>query len=537
MSPRRKIRGDEPMNFVDFSATNMASRDTDLAALYASKDTPDTRAEIRSKLKRAEHARLAAWSIGPPPSDDRPNNGTRSRGLPVISLEERRRGVQRFVEIEKERIAALQEEMDESGSLAQSSEDEQPQPPRLAQPSEDAGGLFDLLSTLRDQLNTTDYVSTHPADWSLLVPTSKDGVPAAAEPLEAEAAKPPAAEPAGLTIDLDLDLDSAFVVTEKSGGVSGEIAGLVGALRQQLRGLSTPLAAAPPQPPPTQPPAEPTTAAREARLFHAASRRVGGVHCVLERLEDRGNRAAILRSVEALGLLNVHEIATASPERGRARGVAHGGEKWLYARMHSTADECRAALKGVRLLAALPPVAECPASASWHSLGGRRRRKRGGGSGSSSNRAEAEVEDEDDGGAEEDDANDAAHEAAPPRPEALLAAPIALEDIDFSQPVALAFGNERLGLSPEFLAVCDGAFHIPLHGLTESLNVSVAVAISLHHARLARCAALRGIGSLNAQGGDLDEAAVEELLSEYRSRGRGFAKKAGGGSVAVADLD
>ena len=56
---------------------------------------------------------------------------------------------------------------------------------------------------------------------------------------------------------------------------------------------------------------------------------------------------------------------------------------------------------------------------------------------------------------------------------------------------ALAFGNERLGLSAEFLAVCDGAFHIPLFGLTESLNVSVAVAVALHHARLSRASALR----------------------------------------------
>ena len=59
MSPRRPNRGDEPMNFVDFSATNMASRDTSQRCTH--QGHPDTR-EIRSSSPSA-HA-VAAWSIG-----------------------------------------------------------------------------------------------------------------------------------------------------------------------------------------------------------------------------------------------------------------------------------------------------------------------------------------------------------------------------------------------------------------------------------------------------------------------------------------
>ena len=54
---------------------------------------------------------------------------------------------------------------------------------------------------------------------------------------------------------------------------------------------------------------------RERRLVAAAVRRMGGLRCVLERLEDRGNRSAVLRTTEALGLLHVHEICPAHPEQ------------------------------------------------------------------------------------------------------------------------------------------------------------------------------------------------------------------------------
>ena len=50
------------------------------------------------------------------------------------------------------------------------------------------------------------------------------------------------------------------------------------------------------------------TATRALRLHNAASQRVKGLICVLDRLEDRGNRAAILRTCEALGILHIHEV-------------------------------------------------------------------------------------------------------------------------------------------------------------------------------------------------------------------------------------
>lgn len=46
--------------------------------------------------------------------------------------------------------------------------------------------------------------------------------------------------------------------------------------------------------------------------------------------------------------------------------------------------------------------------------------------------------------------------------------------------VALAFGNEHLGASDELRAACAGTFAVPMRGMVESLNVSVAAGITLH---------------------------------------------------------
>jgi tRNA (guanosine-2'-O-)-methyltransferase len=52
-----------------------------------------------------------------------------------------------------------------------------------------------------------------------------------------------------------------------------------------------------------------------------------------------------------------------------------------------------------------------------------------------------------------------------------------LDDFDISQPAALFFGTERLGLSEEVLSQADGFIKIPMHGFTESLNISSSAAI------------------------------------------------------------
>ncbi len=45
--------------------------------------------------------------------------------------------------------------------------------------------------------------------------------------------------------------------------------------------------------------------------------------------------------------------------------------------------------------------------------------------------------------------------------------------------LAVVFGNEHRGASPEWAELCDGTFCIPMRGFVESLNVSVAAAITM----------------------------------------------------------
>lgn len=59
---------------------------------------------------------------------------------------------------------------------------------------------------------------------------------------------------------------------------------------------------------------------------------------------------------------------------------------------------------------------------------------------------------------------------------------VSLYDIDFTESVALVFGNEHTGVSDEIRAMADGNFMIPQMGIIQSLNISVACAVSIYEA-------------------------------------------------------
>ncbi len=57
-----------------------------------------------------------------------------------------------------------------------------------------------------------------------------------------------------------------------------------------------------------------------------------------------------------------------------------------------------------------------------------------------------------------------------------------LYDLDLTENVALVFGNEHAGVTDECLSYCDGNFIIPQVGMVQSLNISVACAITMYEA-------------------------------------------------------
>ena len=56
------------------------------------------------------------------------------------------------------------------------------------------------------------------------------------------------------------------------------------------------------------------------------------------------------------------------------------------------------------------------------------------------------------------------------------------QQYDFTQPTAILMGSELFGVSDEAKQLADDLIHIPMRGLVESLNVSVAFAIILSEA-------------------------------------------------------
>ena len=55
-------------------------------------------------------------------------------------------------------------------------------------------------------------------------------------------------------------------------------------------------------------------------------------------------------------------------------------------------------------------------------------------------------------------------------------------EIDYRKPTAIVLGAELDGISADALAAVDGTFQVPLPGMVDSPNVSVATAIALYQA-------------------------------------------------------
>ena len=59
---------------------------------------------------------------------------------------------------------------------------------------------------------------------------------------------------------------------------------------------------------------------------------------------------------------------------------------------------------------------------------------------------------------------------------------VSLYDLDLSEPCALMFGNEHAGVSDKAVELADANFLIPQVGMIQSLNISVACAVSVYEA-------------------------------------------------------
>ena len=84
-----------------------------------------------------------------------------------------------------------------------------------------------------------------------------------------------------------------------------------------------------------------------------------------------------------------------------------------------------------------------------------------------------------------------------------------LYSIDMTKKIALVFGNEHRGVSEEAAKMADEVFFIPMYGMIQSLNVSVATAVTLYEAQRQR-----KLIKMYEQS-ELDNIELEKLIDDW----------------------
>ncbi len=87
-----------------------------------------------------------------------------------------------------------------------------------------------------------------------------------------------------------------------------------------------------------------------------------------------------------------------------------------------------------------------------------------------------------------------------------------LIDFDLTKPTAIIFGNEHRGVDPELQELVPDEVYIPMQGMVQSLNVSVAAAVTLYEVWRQRQAA----GMFEKPSYAPDE--LNQLFEEWRKK-------------------
>lgn len=162
------------------------------------------------------------------------------------------------------------------------------------------------------------------------------------------------------------------------------------------------------------------TPEREKRLLSVLNKRQNDLTVVLENVFDPHNISAVMRTCDAVGIQEVYVLNTKIPRHKKwGPRSSSSASKWLTIHQFTNAEECFSALR--------TKYAKIMAT----------------------------------------------H---------LGADSVGLYEMDFTQKIALLFGNEHSGVSEEILPLTDGNFIIPQSGIIQSLNISVACAVTLYEA-------------------------------------------------------
>ena len=169
------------------------------------------------------------------------------------------------------------------------------------------------------------------------------------------------------------------------------------------------------------------TPERTKRLNDVLSKRQPGLTLLLENVHDPHNISAVMRTCDAVGIQDIYILNTHIPKHKKwgARSSSSAA-KWLSVHQFTDIKECFAELR------------------------------------------------------KNFDKIYTTH---------LSTDAVGMHELDLTQKVALVFGNEHDGVSEETIALSDGNFIIPQVGIIQSLNISVACAVTLYEAFRQRKAA------------------------------------------------
>ena len=200
---------------------------------------------------------------------------------------------------------------------------------------------------------------------------------------------------------------------------------------------------------------------RYERLKQVLKLRQSDLTVITEDVHKPHNLSAIIRTCDAVGVFEVHAVNTNSTMPTYSP-VAKGSEKWVNLRTHPNLKDAIAKLK------------------------------------------------------QKDVKIYAAH---------LSDKAVDYRSIDYTQPTAILMGAEKHGVSDKAADLVDGHIIIPMLGMVESLNVSVAAAVILFEAQRQRLAAgMYDRVSLDRETFDrvIFEWGYPEIAAVYRQKGEPY---------------
>ena len=193
------------------------------------------------------------------------------------------------------------------------------------------------------------------------------------------------------------------------------------------------------------------TPERYQRLMQVLNKRQNNIAVVLENVSDPHNISDVMRSCDAVGIQDIYVLNTKIPRHKKwGAKSSSSAAKWLTVHQFTDADACVDELRG-----------KYGKILTTH----------------------------------------------------LSSDAIEIYDMDFTQSVALVFGNEHAGVSDEIRALADGNFIIPQVGIIKSLNISVACAVTIYEAYRQK----KSAGHYDQPG--LPESRFTGLLKEWKVTG------------------